>query len=396
MRRLEPILLLFGWKAVGTRAEYRTALLDLCFAEGINYSHFVCQEDGGILFFVSLFTCRRLQRRCRELGIALKTEEGQGLPMLLYRLRHRLGLWLGVLCACLLVFWSGRFVWHIEVTGNSEMTEREVVEELRACGFGVGSYIPTLHTASLENRLLLASERISWASVFLDGTVARVEIIERVAPPEEASVTRPANLIAAADGQIESLELLRGNCVVSVGQAVRAGELLVSGIYDSAVMGFRYTRAAGRVWARTEREITVEIPLLDTEKQYFAPKTDEITLNFFNFSMKIFKSTGNIPHSCDIIEEERSCKLPSRYPLPVSLTVTSALPYEEVSCERGYEEALELAYLRLEEELSCLADDTLILEKNIQTTQTDTSLILCCRLCCIENVAVVSEFEVLE
>ena len=90
--------------------------------------------------------------------------------------------------------------------------------------------------------------------------------------------------------------------MVGIGQAVKKGELLVSGIYDSQTEGYRFTRAAGEVLARTERSFVAEIPFTQSVKQPKETKITEIRLNFFNFSLKIFKSTGNITDSCDIIE----------------------------------------------------------------------------------------------
>lgn len=392
--RFDPLLFLVGSCTVQAACEYRTALMDLCLCEGINYREFAYLADGGVSFRTSLLTCRRLQKRCRELGIALTVRHTRGLPALAFRYRRRAGLLVGALLGALLLFWSGRFVWHVQVTGNERLDEGTVLEQLRACGFGVGSYIPALDTAKLENRFLLAGDEIAWVSIYLDGTVARVQIIEFTETPPDEPITRPANLLASADGQIESLELLRGNCVVSVGQAVKKGELLVSGIYDSAVDGFRYTRAAGRVLARTEREFRVEIPLCEPQKIYGEPKKCEIVLNFFNFSLKIFKNTGNLPPSCDIIKETRSYKMQGGYPLPVSLTLSWAVPYEEESLSRSPEEALPLAYEALERELSALADDAQILRKEISTTITDSALSLCCTVSCIENIAEQVEFEI--
>ena len=394
--RFEPILFLSGSCRVWVRAQYGTALMDLCLCEGINFCDLCTNEEGEISLRVSLFTCRRLQKRSAEWGIELNVGEVQGLPMLLLRYRRRMGLLIGALLAVFLTAFSSRFVWHVQVTGNVTLDEAEVIRQLRECGFGVGSYIPSLDTAGLENRLLIASSEISWISIYLEGTVARVQIIEFAQTPPDEPIKRPANLVAAADGQIEAVELLRGNCLVSVGQAVKKGELLVSGVYDSATGSFRYTRAAGQVLARTERSFSVEIPLSYVEKVYSTPQKSEIVLHFFNFSVKIFKSSGNLPMSCDIIEETRSYTPTGGYPLPCSLTVAWVYPYEERVTTRTPEAALTLAYEQLSHELASFADDAQILRKEITTTLTDTALVLECKVDCIENIAQQVEFEIVE
>ncbi len=389
-------LFLLGWQKLSCSAQYSAALLALCLRESISLDDFQGEADGAISFCVSLASAKKLQRLADAEGIRITLGNPRGLPSFLWRYRRRAGLFLGFLLICAILFFSERFVWDIQITGNTTMTESEVREELRACGFGVGSYIPSVHAASLENRVLLHSNRIAWISVYLDGTVARVQVIEQVNAPPAEDRSHPANLIARADGQIELIELYRGNAVVTRGQAVKKGDLLVSGLYDSAAMGYRYTRAAGRVMARTEREFFVEIPLTYTEKYYDSPKYDEICLNFFNYSLKIFKYVGNGTDTYDIIKEEVYPSLFGSNSLPVGITLSKRLSYTEREATRDAQEALALAYTELDRQLALLSGELEMLSKQIQTELGDTSVILRCRVTCIEDIAEQRDFEIVE
>jgi len=78
----------------------------------------------------------------------------------------------------------------------------------------------------------------------------------------------------------------------------------------------------------------------------------------------------------------------------MGLTVSTCLPYEIRAAERTWEEALELAYGELEDRLSELPEDTLLLKKSVFTTVTETSLVLECDLLCIMNIAEQVEIEI--
>lgn len=390
---MNAILFFTGYRKVLVKPEYGAALLDICLRYSIAYANFACNTEGEISFLVSAYTAKKLRRLCEEEGIKAVFSHMKGIPSFFWRYRRRVGLAVGMLFAIAMLFFSSRFVWDIRVTGNTDMTETQVREELRACGFGIGSYIPNFHASELENRVLLASDRIAWISVYLDGTVATVQIIERVEAPPEEDLSHPANLIAACDGQIETLELYRGNCIVKKGQAVKKGELLVSGVYDSNTVGYRYTRAAGHVFARTERNFTVEIPLSVEEKSYQSEKCTEIVLNFFDFSIKIFKNTGNTDMTCDIIKEEKGLELFGIHALPICFTITKQLAYTQVPVTRTHEQAIELAYLQLNREMASLSNNVQLLSKTVSTQITPTSLILECTLSCIEDIAVQTEFD---
>ena len=184
--------------------------------------------------------------------------------------------------------------------------------------------------------------------------------------------------------------------MVTAGQAVKAGELLVSGLYDSQTGGFRYTRAAGRVLARTQRVLTVEIPLVYEEKVYEEPILEGLTVHFFDFSYKFFKNSGNQDILCDIIKYNSNLGQLGNNRLPMSFSRTDIHPYHLEERQRSAEEALELCYRELELQLSELSGDVQLLQKEITTEVRDGSVVLVCTLTCIENIAVVQEFEIVE
>lgn len=393
-------LFLRGSCTVAVPAVHRTAAMNLCMQMGMQYRDFQWHEDGDVSFCCTAAAARRFLAACQRRDIEAQVIAHRGLPRFLAQVGQRAGLVVGAALALALIVLSGLFVWDVQVSGNVELTEGEVLEELRACGFGVGSYLPALRVREIENRVLMASDRIGWLSINTEGTVARVQIIEHIAGEEagdgSSSGKRPANLVATRDGQIEYLELYRGNAVVVSGQAVKAGELLVSGLYDSQAGSFRYTRAAGRVMARTERMITVEIPLSYEEKVYTDPVLQEIELHFFNFSHKIFKNSRNSNILCDIIKYNSNLGKLGSNRLPLSVSYTKVQPYHTEWRERSAAAALELCYEELSRQLSAFSGEVQLLQKEIVTEVGESSVTLTCTLTCIENIAEVQEFEIVE
>ena len=389
-------LFLRGSCTVSIPASCRTTAMNLCMQMGLQYTNFVWCEDGGVRFSCTSSSAHRFVAACRAQNIDVQIVAYRGLPKLVKRLCARSGLVVGAVLALALIILSGLFVWDVQVSGNVEMTEGEVIEELRACGFGVGSYLPNLRVREIESRVLMASERIGWLSINTEGTVAHVQVIEHVSGEENASSQNPANLVALADGQIEYLELYRGNAVVTVGQAVKKGELLVSGLYDSKTGSFRYTRAAGRVMARTERVLTVEIPLSYEEKVYGEPYLQELELSFFNFSHKFFKNSRNYSELYDIIKYNANLVQFGSNRLPVSFSRIEVQPYHIEARERSTTEAMELCYQELAKQLASLSGEIHLLQKEIVTEVGENSVTLVCTLTCLENIALVQEFEIVQ
>ena len=82
--------------------------------------------------------------------------------------------------------------------------------------------------------------------------------------------------------------------------------------------------------------------------------------------------------------------------VPISITTRLYRETETVVIRRSAEEAETMARQELQKRLDRLSEDCRILGKEISLTLTEGSVILSCRVTCLENIAVVSEFEVEE
>ena len=370
-----------------------TPLLNICMQKSIPYSGFRALRDRVILRLrISEFN--KLKTEADARGISYTVEKRSGLPFILGKYKYRAGLMLGLVLSAVLVFASHQFVWDIRVTGNEQMTSSEIIAILEGYGFSVGSYIPSANTDRLENKILIDSDKISWLSINIVGTVANVEVREREVAQSQSTATSPANLVAKKSGIIEEVRVFRGKVVVGAGKYVEKGELLVSGLYDSTQEGFRYTRASGQIYARTVEEFYIEIPYKYEGKAYTGEIYCNKYLNFFDFSMNISKKSGNEGVFYDKIDIVEDCSIFGVIDTPFSVKTERYLEYKTVSLTRTPKEAEELAYFSLEERLAMLAEDTVLIKKTVTPMVREDRFILHCVIVLIEDIAKTVEFEV--
>lgn len=388
--------LILGHATVAASYGEITPMLNLCMARGIPYTDIKTDSDAVRLTFRT-DALSKLKREADACGITFSVEEEGGLPRLLSRYKRRFGLMTGALAAAIMIFLSGRFVFSIEVRGNESVTCSEIVQMLSDQGFGIGSYIPGVETDRIENRLLMNTDRLSWISVNLVGTVAYVEVRETMTAQEGASGSdTPANLVAARPGVVREVRLLGGNAVVRTGDQVDEGDLLVSGLFDSNLHGFRYTRAEGEVIAETVREFYVEIPYEYEKKVYTGAEIYDKYLNFFDYSINILKNSGNMDSFYDKIDIVESLYLPGGRGTPISVRTVKYLEYESVPSRRTEREAEELAYFELERLLSDASDGMVLLKKSVRARVGEESFSILCTVTSLENIARTQEFEVAE
>lgn len=389
---MNPSYYILGYAVVRFDRAYAEQVLNLCMHGGIVYL------DGGsdgehLRLCLRSGHASRLCDALTRAEVPFCMERRGGLPRVLRHLFGRPGLVLGALCAALLVIASECFVFDIRVTGNSTLTAGEVKQLLAAQGFSEGAFIPGLDTDRLENRVMLSTDKIGWLSVNIRGNVANVELVEQRLP-DPKPVLKPAHIVASHSGEVVAVELYRGNVLVSAGQQVAKGDLLIAGVYDSVATGFRFTRASGKVMARTVHSFRVEIPYEYEKKVYTGEVFEKKTLNFFSFSIKLSESTGKMGGVYDIISIVENCSPVSGVNLPLEVCTERYLPYTFETAYRDPEAALTLAYRQLSEQIAETLQDGELLEKRIYTEIGESGVVLRADVTCIADIAAVQEFEV--
>ena len=376
-----------GWFVIEGDARDTAAFLNLCMRGCYPYWRFD-QDHDRFRFAVRRGVWRELEPACRQKKIDLSVCDEFGLPRIWRRYRKRYGLFLGLLCAISLVWISGKFVWRLEVSGTDRYYPHDVQTELEAHGFGVGSYIPSVDVNVLQNQILCDSSRFAWISINIVGTTAQIEVVEHAERQTKPRESAPANLIAAADGQIARLELRSGWPSVEVGEVVRAGQVLVSGISEDVDNRMHCAHADGRVYAQVMHRISVDVPFHYTAKRYVEEKICKKSIIFFGKEIKLFTNTGILGGSCDTINNERILSFFGRISIPVSLLTTTCLSYVTEPAVRDESAALALAQYRLRREIDALTRDRELIHRSVQMSVDEDSLSLDCTLWCLEDIAV--------
>lgn len=366
-------------------------VLNVCMKYGYVYRD-MSTDGENMSFICTLHTASRLKDRCNCMGITVRSDEIKGMPSFIYRYRNRVGLILGVIIAVSIIVTSELFVWDIRISGNEAMTDDEVEAVLLDCGLFRGSLINDLNTDRIELDSLIRCDKLIWLSVNMKGTVAYVEVREKIIIDQEDEKKLPANIVARKSGKIIEMIAYSGLAAVKAGDEVKAGDVLISGVYGEKTPGVRVTRASGYVKARTVSSCRVEIQYKHSEKVYTGRVKRENTLIFFSKPINIFINHGNFGANCDKIDNEKVLEL-FGIRLPIKLITTEWHEYKTVDDVYSNEEAKIIAEEKLSMSIAVEYNDADILSKRYTVTSGDNSYILSCEIVCIEDIAKVSEFE---
>ena len=273
--------------------------------------------------------------------------ETLGLPHYIRQNRKRYGIFAALLlCAFLMIFTGGR-VWDIRIQGVTSDEQKDIITALDAQGLSAGVAFRSLDFSKIENSLQKSCPNVAWVNIHRRGTVVYVNVIGAQA---EQMPGTPAigNLAADEDCVIVEISPDSGVSCVEVGDTVRKGDLLISAVHPDGT----FSGASGTVLGRVSGEIRGHACREETKTVTEKIKNVEVTLNFFDFSLNIFKNYRNLPNGYDIIENERQLRFFGRISLPVSVTLRTAYIHHEETVHFSDAEAIRLAGVRLRSSLS--------------------------------------------
>ena len=93
------------------------------------------------------------------------------------------------------------------------------------------THLPVLDLQKIQNEVTIELGNVSWLTINNLGSCISVELKENTTG-KEISSDAPTNIVATKPGYIQRIEVYSGQKVVSPGDVVAKGDLLVSGIRD--------------------------------------------------------------------------------------------------------------------------------------------------------------------
>ena len=377
-------LFLFGYVKITFPEESASDVANLMLSHGISARMKNCEVA------ISYCAYKGIESRLTALGV--ETSRVKGLPLYLSSLSRAYGAICAILLTIIVYTVFSGVVWEIRVDGTDRVSRESIVEELHSVGFGVGTRFSSVDIGIIENELLKHSDTVSWIGINRRGVVAYVSVIEKIKPEDKVTQSGYANIVAEFDGVIEEITVRSGYAAVKVGEAVKRGDLLISGVIpDSAGGGFVY--ADGSVYARRTEAVSVDVPFFEERQVYSAASLDRISLEIFDFSINIYKRYGNTNTSCDIIKDIEECVIFNKYRLPVAVKKIYTRAYSTETVVYSSDEVTEIASYRLGELIRrALATSDLV---GIRTDGrfTDGGYTMKARLSILSDIGTVSEFE---
>ncbi len=316
----------------------------------------------------SISNYREVVKIAKKCQCKIKINKKRGLPFILNKYRKRKLFAITLVVIILAIFTISNFIWNIEISGINEEKQKEILSFINNEGVNVGIYKKKVNIQGLINKIRIAREDIAWIGMEMKGTNLVIKVVEADEKPQIIDKDEWCNIIAKKDGIIAKVEALNGTPIVSEGDTVKKGDILVQGWIEGEHTENRYVHAEGNVMAKVWYSEKEKVYYKQEYENQTGNKEKKYTLNINNFKINLFKTLSKF-QNYDTISTIKKLKITSNFYLPVEIIVDEHLEKQKRQANYSKNEAKEIGINNLKNKLNEQIQD----EGNISNIYINTS-----------------------
>ena len=343
----------------------------------IHSSHIRCfsQYCSNDVFYADIYRSdlKKLTGLAEKCGVSLKYAEYDTLRSRLHRYRLRAGLIVGALAVFVMSVYFSNVVVTIDVLGNSQVSDSDVIAALAGLGVKKGTPIGSIDFDRCAVGLRLNVEGISWAGLRHTGNRLVVELTEIVPKPEMVNEHVPCNVVASEGARITSTSVYDGQLMHKVGDYVPAGALLISGVVSDDAGHTTLHHAMGKITGIYTQTVTFDAPRSTVINMPTGRTDSSLSLDLFNLSIPLSIGRHGYSSQQTSAVPDALCLFGRELPLGVTrYTYTETKLSAEEYSDKELEEILDSKIFLYEKNF--LSSGTNIVSRKIVPRKTDTGL----------------------
>lgn len=211
---------ILGYATISVEGYFIERFINICISKNILLWNVKRKKSSFLFTNIAVKDFKKIRKIAKTTKCHVKIEKKKGLPFLLNRYKKR-KIFIGLLIAILMtIFLLSNFVWNIEITGNTNISQEELLSNLNEYGLKTGMLKAKVNTKDIINNIRLNRDDIAWVGIKMLGTNAIVEVVEADKKPEIIDENEYCNIVSNKEGMITKINVQNGTALVKVGDIV--------------------------------------------------------------------------------------------------------------------------------------------------------------------------------
>ena len=377
----------YGYIQIEIEGFYIERFFNTCAKENIRLWKTKRINRSKVYTNISIHDLKKIRKITRKTKCHIKIKRKKGIPFIIKKYKKRKVFLAFFLIIVFLIFALSNFVWNIEIEGNVQISSDELLEELQNEGLYQGILKNKVNTNKIIEKMRLENEKIAWIGIKIEGTNAKVTIVEATDKPDLIDKDEYCNIVSDKEGIITSINVTNGTALAGEGDVIEPGTKLIGGWMEGKYTGVRYMHASGdikaKVWYTAEdyenfiQEENIKTENLENKYSLLFNKNE---INFYKRLSKFEKY--------DTIETSKKIKLFNNFYLPIEFKKRTNYEYKIVKKQYEKEELKDKIVLKLEEQMQEKLENKELINKDIVVEENETGMRVRLVYEVIENVGV--------
>ncbi len=275
------------------------------------------ESDISTVFTIKNKDISQTKKLLLKSGAEFEVLNQWGIGWLLYQVRCRMLLILGVVALTCLTVWIPTRIFFVNVQGNQRLPERLIVQTAENLGLKFGCSRSNIRSEAVKNLMIESIPELDWVGITTAGCVATVEVRENIDITNDIT-SDAGSIVADCDGIVKNITVIKGKAICQPGQVVQKGQVLISG-YEDCGLVIQYTGAKGEIIADTFHSIQMKTPRLLLKRQECDQIKRTVSVRIGKKLINFVKDSGISPTGCVKMYLEKCLTLPGGFILPVAL-----------------------------------------------------------------------------
>ena len=267
-----------------------------------------------------------LQKLVNKRGDKIKILKFGFIHQIIYSTLRRPVFFVGMLFILVISLYLPTRVLFVEVEGNKNISSNLILQKAEECGMRFAASRRMVRSEQMKNSLLSSIPQLQWVGVNTRGCVAVISVTEKDSTQMNEPQGSVSSIVSNCDGIITDIVVRKGDLRCQVGQAVQAGDLLVSG-YTDCGFTIQAQEADGEIQAQTMRNLEMIMPVNYNKRGDKIEHKRKYAVQFGKKLINLYIGSGISDSSCVKMYSKKNIILPGGLQLPISLITVEYISY---------------------------------------------------------------------
>ena len=210
--------------------------LNVCVSLGVDFYEMKLhmQEDREEIYLcIKNRDFDKVKEASVKTGNSFEVIKEFGLLVYVRRFFSRKTFYISIIVAIIFLYSLTMFIWQVKISGCVNRNEAEILNFIKNSGVGYGVLKKNIDCDAIENAIRNEYSDVLWVSVSVKGTGLFIQIKENTYLNDKLALNEGCtDLVADGEGIVVSMVTRTGVSKVKVGDTVKEGDVLISGVKE--------------------------------------------------------------------------------------------------------------------------------------------------------------------